>query len=273
MATCTYCGHHAGFLRWSHKACRELHKTAATKIPEFFVKALDSSVEPARFHALAQEVARTHYVGDQEFRRLAIKGLVGSIDAAFKQHGLTEHDDQRIATLCNEFGITANELGPAGLRFAKAEILRRLDEGKLPSGAKFTNVPINLEHNERIIWLFDNVTYYTIRNQTQYVGGSSGVSVRLMKGIYYRVGAYHGHSNRTQYLSDEGRGIFVIASRNVYFWSPRKALKIPVKKIISAHPYSDGLEIMREGANPAPHIFKVDDPLFAADAVARSNQL
>jgi len=273
MNKCIYCGQPAGFLRWSHKSCRELHKTAATKIPEFFVKALDSSVEPARFNALAHEVARTHCVGDEEFRTLAIKGLVAAIDTAFKEHGLTEHDDQRIAGLCNEFGLAANDLGAAGIRFAKAEILRRLDDGKFPTGTKFTNVPINLEHNESMIWLFNNVTYYMVRNRTRYVGISQGISVRVMKGVYYRVGAFHGEPIKTQYLSDDGRGIFLIASHNVYFWSPRKAVKIPVKKILSVLPYSDGLQIMRDGERTTPQIFKLDDPAFAADAIARLNQL
>jgi len=273
MATCTYCGKPAGLFRWSHKLCRDLHKEAATKIPEFFVKTLESSMEPAKFRALAEEVARTHYVRDEEFRRLAIQGLVATLDRAFKEHGLDEHDDERIASLCNAFGIAANELGPSGMRFAKAEILRGLDEKKLPSKIHVDNMPINLEHNENVIWLFNNVNYYTERSRTQYVGGSSGMSIRVMKGVYYRIGAFHGHPIKTQFLSDEGRGIFVIASHNVYFWSPRKAVKIPAKKIISVVPYSDGLQIMRDGANAAPHIFMLDDPAFAADVIARLNQI
>jgi hypothetical protein len=272
MATCVYCGKPAGFLRWSHKQCRELHKTAVMKIPEFFVKALESAIEPEKFRALAEEVASTHYVSDVEFRQLAVRGLVATISEAFKEHGLSEHDDKRVAGLCNAFGIAANQLGPAGMRFAKAEVLRNLDDKRLPTKIQVENMPINLEHNESVIWLFNQVTYYTTRSRTRYVGGSSGVSIRVMKGVYYRVGAYHGHPIKTQYLSDEGRGVFVIASHNVYFWSPRKAMKIPAKKIISVVPYSDGLQIMRDGANSAPHIFKLDDPAFAADVIARLNQ-
>jgi hypothetical protein len=228
---------------------------------------------PERFRALAEEIAKTHYVSDSEFRKLVIHGLVSTIDAAFRNHGLSEEDDHRIAGLCSAFSIAANDLGPAGIRFAKAEILQRLNQKQLPSKIQIDNMPINLDHNESAIWLFNHVNYYTTRSRTRYVGGSSGVSVRVMKGVYYRVGAFHGHPIKTQYLSNEGRGVFVIASRNVYFWSPRRAAKIPAKKIISIVPYSDGLQIMRGGANPAPQIFKLDDPAFAADVIARLNQL
>jgi hypothetical protein len=53
----------------------------------------------------------------------------------------------------------------------------------------------------------------------------------------------------------------------------RKAVKIPVKKILSVLSYSDGLQIMRDGERATPQIFKLDDPTFAADAIARLNQL
>jgi hypothetical protein len=42
MGICIYCHKPAGFFRWSHKTCRQSHKLAEEKIPEFFVKALDS---------------------------------------------------------------------------------------------------------------------------------------------------------------------------------------------------------------------------------------
>jgi hypothetical protein len=52
-----------------------------------------------------------------------------------------------------------------------------------------------------------------------------------------------------------------------------RQLKIPIKKILSVMPHSDGLQIMREGERATPQIFKLDDPAFAADAIARLNQL
>jgi hypothetical protein len=74
---------------------------------------------------LAEEIARTHYVADAEFRQLAIRSLASAIDRAFED-GLSEHDEERIKGLCNSFGIGASELGLAGMRFANAEIMRSL---------------------------------------------------------------------------------------------------------------------------------------------------
>ena len=133
--------------------------------------------------------------------------------------------------------------------------------------------PINLERGEVIVWVFNHSTYLTSRTRTRYVGSSQGVSLRVMKGVYYRVGAFKGQPIQQQFLSTEGIGDFVITNRNVYFLSTLKTLKIPSRKIISIEPYSDGLSINRDGVNAKPAVFTLDDPWFAANAINRLNQI
>jgi hypothetical protein len=48
-----------------------------------------------------------------------------------------------------------------------------------------------------------------------------------------------------------------------------KAIKFPVKKILSLHTYNNAIQIIEDRANAVPHIFTVDDPFFAADVIAR----
>ena len=273
MGNCRFCGQSAGVLKSQHKDCRQKHDTAARKLPDFFVKALENPIDPSRFRSATDAIARDNFISETELRQLTIRGLSSMIEHAFKDHVLTEDENKRIVELCNSFSIDANDLGSAGQRLAKAQILRRLDEGHIPSNVVIRDMPINLENGEVVIWLFNGVTYYTTRSRTQYVGGSHGVSIRVMKGVYYRVGAFRGEPIKTQYLSEEGRGIFVIASKNVYFWSPQKALKIRPKKIVSVQPYSDAVQIMRDASNASPQLFALDDPPFAADLISRLNQL
>jgi hypothetical protein len=131
---------------------------------------------------------------------------------------------------------------------------------------------IILERGEAVIWTFNFAAYLTMRNRTQYVGASFGTSVRVMKGLYFRAGTFRGEPVKTQELSQEDIGSLILALRNVYFQSSTKALKIPIKKILSVHAYSDGLQLIRDGANAVPQIFKIDDPPFAADVIARLHQ-
>jgi hypothetical protein len=269
LGTCRYCGQPAGFLRRQHKQCRLSHHQAAIQIIDFFAKALGSSMEPGRFRVMTEEIAHNNFIPDKEIRQLATTGLQKMITFASTHKGMSEDEDRRITALCNTFNIQVNELGNVGMRFAKSQILRRLDGGKFPAGVHLTGMPINLERNEQPIWLFNNVKYSTIKQYTRYVGTSQGMSIRVMKGVYYRAGAFKGAPIRTQHLSEEGRGIFVIASRNVYFWSPLKAFKMPIRKIIAMQPYSNGIQLTRDAANAVPQFFDLDDPLFACDAIAR----
>jgi hypothetical protein len=264
MGNCIYCGQPVGFLSRQHKDCRERHDHAATKIPEFFVKALRSPIEPTRFRTMIEQISRNNFVTGGELRQLAINGLQKMVSFAFADRVPTEEEEQRITGLCNTFEIAANELGDPGMRL----LLRRLDEGKYPEKVRVDELPVNLEPNETAIWLFTDVSHYTIPNHTQYIGTSLGVPIRLNKGIYDRVGAFR-ERVKTENLAEDGHGVFLLTSRNAYFWSPQNVIKLPIKEIASVYPHSDGIQIMCDAANSVPQIFKLDDPLFACDVIAR----
>lgn len=195
------------------------------------------------------------------------------VERRFSTGNISDDEAKRILALSSRFGITSNHLGAAGVKLVKSEILRYLDRGEVPQVKIVDNIPIILQPGEKVIWGFTDVTYLTVKKHTEYVGSSSGMSIRLMKGLYYRTGTFHGQPVRTEYLSKEGRGILVITNKTLYFWSPNKAVKAPFRKIISTQPFADAIQILRDGSNAAPQFFKLDDPLFAADLIARASAL
>ena len=92
-----------------------------------FVKCLDSSLSGEKFHKLAVDVAKTNYIGDKELRLLAIKGL-----SALANRVPTKTEDDRIAEIRKPFGLGPGDLGEAGRKLTKVEILRDLEEGRVP---------------------------------------------------------------------------------------------------------------------------------------------
>jgi hypothetical protein len=269
MGNCIYCEQPVGFLSKQHKDCRERHDQAAREIPQFFVKALRSPIEPARFRTMIEQISHNNFVTESEHRQLVFNGLRRMVNSAFADRLLTEEEEQRITVFCNTFDVAANELGDPKMRLAKAQILRRLDEGKFPEKIRVDGLPINLEHNETAVWLFKNVNYYTMRERTEYVATSHGIPIRLLRGIYYRVGAFKGEPIKTENLAEDGQGALLLTSHNAYFWSPKKVIQLPIKEIVSLYPHSDGIQIIRDIEYSGPQIFKVDDPLFACDAISR----
>jgi hypothetical protein len=111
------------------------------------------------------------------------------------------------------------------------------------------------------------------KTRREFVGGSQGVSVRVMSGVYYRVSAFKGrpveHSERV--LVDTG--LVVIADRNIYFVGPTKSVRIPYAKIVSFERFSNGVGLMRDAATAKPQIFVTGDGWFTYNLVTNLSRL
>lgn len=271
MGECRYCGKPAGFLRYEHSECRQRHDQAAAKIPEYFLEALHATTDTDRVHTMVDQAAAQNFVTPEERDDLVRRGIGAMIHTALSGETFTEADDCRIDDFQKAFSLPAAQLGGDGTALTKARILRALDNAQ-PTAIKVTvDGPLapRLETDERALWSFSGAHYLTFRSRTHYTGGSQGISIRVMRGVYYRVGSFRGEPVKADYLSTEDSGALTIATRNVYFVGTHKALKIPVRKIASAQLYSDGIEILQNGVSAKPAIFTIDDAPFAANLLAR----
>ena len=208
MGDCRYCGKPAGFLRHQHPDCRRLHDETAAEIPGLFVYALRNSTSASEVRLAIEQDAAQNYVFSVERHRLFRSGIVAMIKAALADGALTDADDKRIRELQDVFGISSDALGVDGQPLVKARILHALDAGK-PTTIKVSvegKLAPHLEAEERAIWAFDKVQYLTWRTHTKYVGRSSGVSIRLMRGVYYHVGAFRGEPLKMDLLDKEDDG-------------------------------------------------------------------
>jgi hypothetical protein len=272
MGTCRYCGESAGLFSRQHDECSQRRQIALDKLPEFFVKLLDADCTPQRFAEMAQAVAAENYIAESELREIAAAGLAAMVGKALDDDMITADEERRIATVAGCFNIGSDHAvfsGPA-FKLKKAAILRDLDVGKLPEGITIDTGPLILDPDEAPVWLFNGVERLQLRTRTRYVGGSHGVSLRIMKGVYYRVGAFKGEPVRTEEFQSVGTGALLITSENLTFIASPGATKIPLRKIMMIEPYTDAIAVTREGgANPKPNVFKLDDPWFAANTITR----
>jgi hypothetical protein len=225
----------------------------------------------AQFQKLVNSDASHNFIEPSERDDLARHGLINMIRAALADGTLSEAYDHRIDELQRAFGITIEQLGGDGTALAKARILCAIDAGA-PNKVRITvdgTFAPRLESDEPALWSFPGAVYLTLRSRTHFVGGSSGVSIRIMRGVYYHASGFRGAPVKNDYLSTEDTGALTVAARNIYFVGSHKALKIPLKKIVSAQLYRDAIEILQSGASAKPAIFKIDDPHFAANLIAR----
>ena len=145
-------------------------------------------------------------------------------------------------------------------------VLRDIEEGRDFERISADGLPILLGKSERLLWAYSGIEGYERKTGSQYTAGSNGVSLRICKGVYYRIGASKGHSQPYDYQKSLGLGKFIITNKAIYFVGDNHA-KILFSKVLSFKPYSDGITIVKDGANPKPYTFVGFDPWFLVNAM------
>lgn len=155
-------------------------------------------------------------------------------------------------------------------KMQQASILRQIQRGQTPP-PHYASVPIMLTSGEYVIWEYTGVTMYQEKITKEWVGRRSGWSYRVMKGVYYHTGGSKGHPVEHSTMERQGVGSLILTNKNIIFFSPQKSAKVPYKKLIGVTPYSDGVELQKEEANPKRQVFQGFDCWFMVNLLSYIN--
>ncbi len=272
MGNCTYCREPAGFLRKEHKECRDLHDKAFRQVQEVILSVAETDRPVPWFFDTAVRIGKQGRLRKPTFIDATTQGLVRLIDKFLDDGVLTTDEELKITEVLTTFQAVLNEgaINKSRERLVKAAILRDLEIDVFKQRIVIDgHLPLLASRDDPIIWVFQGVPYFEQKTRTQYVGGSQGASFRIMKGVYYRVGAFKGERIQTSSLEHTDNGTLVISKRYLHYLGNAKSFRIQTRKLVSVRPYEDGIEVFKEAANPKPQIFGVDDPWFAANALVR----
>jgi peptidoglycan hydrolase-like protein with peptidoglycan-binding domain len=138
------------------------------------------------------------------------------------------------AALC----LSDNDIGDVGPVISRAQQLYRVHSGKIP---ELSQSPILVQTGEKLYFCCEAklIEQRVIARHT--VGGSRGVSVRVMKGVSFRVGAYRGTSVSERGPAVVSEGDFCITSERVVFSGNEKSFSINWEKLLSINVASNGV--------------------------------
>lgn len=196
-------------------------------------------------------------------------------DNFLKDGLLTPQEDNMVNEYTRAFGIQPVNL-PAKyqngniVRLTQAGILTGLQNGQLP--IQMTSYPIVLAKSEVVLWNYEGVKMYEEKVQREYRGTHHGFSVRICKGVYYRPGVSRAKPVEHNYMNLEGTGSLYITNKNLIFNSSTRGVKIPYTKIIGLTPYSDGLELNRDG-NAKRIVLQGFDSWFVMNVLSLVNNI
>jgi hypothetical protein len=283
LGNCKYCGKSAGFLRRKHAECEEQHQQrerviqgGRQRIATEVLRAIKGSESFDSLEKTISEIEQSSFVPSTERKTLLAKGWENSVEQFLEDGILDTTEEKRLVDFKERFALSQSELDRNGAltKTAKAAVLREVLNGVIPQRMSVDgNLPINLQKGEQVVWAFSGSKYLEDKIRRQFVGGSQGVSVRVMKGVYYRVGAFKGQSVEHTERVHIDTGWVVVTNKNIYFAGPQKSVRLPYAKIVSFEPFSDGIGIMRDTATAKPQIFVTGDGWFTYNLVTNLSQM
>ena len=271
MSNCRYCGKPAGFLHGKHKECETAHVEGMAKLTKTIALAFQTTALPEDLPQVLQRISDTAFISKAAERSQLIVGWAQALELMM-EHGVpSESQEQRLSEFREQFGLTQDDLNQSGAyeRMVRACVLREVMHGQISKRCNVQGqIPVNLQKGEQAVWAFPRTQYLEDRTRREYVGRSSGVSVRIAKGVYLRSGAFRGQPVDRTVRQHVDSGTMLVTDRNLYFAGPQKSLRVPYAKVVSFQPYSDGLGIVRDAATAKPQVFVTGDGWFTYNLVS-----
>lgn len=263
-------------MRSVHKECVARRDQALTDIDLAFrnMMIVERTPTPAMFRAIVEKLAADARLDQAGLQRRILSGLRVSLDTALSDFELSSSEMNRFQSMMDAFDLEAAALDAAGIkeRLVKALVLKDLAEGRVSTRVTLaSSLPVVLKRGESIQWVFNNVSLREQRTRISYEGGSHGVSLRIMKGVSYRVGAHKGNRVENVEMVTVGDGDLAISTSAVYFLCPPKSKRTTLTSIVSVDTYDDGIIVTPSRGKP--QIYLLNDPFFAANLILKIGAL
>jgi hypothetical protein len=283
MGLCQYCGQKAGWFRSEHPACHRAFVAEQERVTAWrsgmVAEVATALLGTEGFDALETRLREKEAAAgmpDSARRELLLQGWERFVHENLENKVLDADQDDRLGGFRDHFGLTQEELdrGGAWTKTVQCAILRDVLNGKVPTRLKMDgSLPINFHKDEQVVWIFPRTGYLEDKTRRQFVGGSQGVSLRLAKGVYYRLGQFKGHPVESTERVRVDAGLLIVTSKNLYFHGPLKSFRVPFEKILSFDAFSDGVGIMRDAQTAKPQIFVTGDGWFSYNLVVNLAKL
>lgn len=270
MGDCLHCGKPAGWFRSKHKECETKHHAGRERIVALAQRAVKDASDLTAVQGEVGKIAASAYVTTEMVPSLWMTAWENAVQSALEDNLLTAEEEAALLRAADHLGWKQEDLNTnaAFARLVQAGVLRDLMEGKLPSRCEVKGqLPFNFQKGEELLWAFPGVKYYEVRTRRTFVGGSQGLSVRIARGVYYRVGAFRGEAVQNAETVLVDTGLVGVTQKHIYFAGPLKSFRVRFDKIVSFTSYSDGIGFQRDALTAKPQALLTGDGWFIYNLV------
>jgi len=191
--------------------------------------------------------------------KLQKTAVLGVYQDVVSDKRITEEEKQSLEVLLDHFELKATDIDFDQKSFNKFYSLALIEKGILPE-IKEGNHDLNIIFKNGEVLHFGAVSVLRklkrVTTRINY-GGFTG-SIKIMKGVRYRVGSIGVGTESKEILAPEDSGAFYITNQRVGYLGNRKQFSVPFNKVHSFEIRPEGMFIFKEGKE-APFILTLDD--------------
>lgn len=272
MGKCKYCGQDAGFFHSKHEECEKKFNQGLASIKQIVSMCFTNKEDFYLKDREIKNIVESSYIDNTALQQVYCSAFDDAIDNYLNDGVIDTQENQTVARFMQFTGLPQAVLNANQSleKVVQSKVLQEILQGVTPTPKLTINgdFPFLLGKEEHLVWLFRNITLHQQKIRKEYVGKTRGVSVRVMKGVYYRTGGFKGHPVETTIMQRIGMGSVCLTDKNLYFASPEKSLKIPYNKILSIESYSNGIGLQKDGANDKPMFLEGINSWFTYNVIA-----
>ena len=204
--------------------------------------------EVAQIQARYKELELTQ----EDLKHIRAQAYNAALRAARSDGVVTADEAMELAKLQQFLMIPDSEISKSKRELAKLRLLNEIQIGNPPA----ISVPnIILQKGEIAYWSEPAKLLEERVVSRRYEGGSRGVSLRIAKGVSYRIGAHRGQLISDKAIVPVSSGEFVTTNKRVIFSGDAKSFNLRLDKLLDLNMYSNGVRLTDDKGKPRLVVF------------------
>lgn len=219
--------------------------------------------EIKEFEQLTRQLNLTTGEADQvvnEVRKNIIEEYSEKMIADFR---VSPEETETLERLCKGLDVTIDSRSREQLK--EFQLLWNIDNGELP-----VYEPDIFLHKNEFCHYKANVDLYENRKVAagvKYAGPT--YRLKIAKGFYYRLGNINTQRVSKDVMTLIDSGVLHVTNKRIIFNGSKQNKTIRYNQIVDLHPYSDGVEIVKETGKPTTFLLKISDGVALSATIAR----
>jgi hypothetical protein len=191
-----------------------------------------------------------------DINEIKVQAYTLAFNAAKSDSVITAEEAKELDKIAKYLHIEDSEIENTKIEFARYRLIAEVQRGNLPvvEGSGLILLKGEITHwIERASLLEERVL------RSRYVGGSHGISLRIMKGVSYRVGSHRGHLVSDTGIVPVSTGNLIFTNKRITFLGDKISFNLKLEKLLNVELLKDGIELIEASGKNRTLQFSVSD--------------